>query len=269
MISVTKLSSYLYCPRKIYLTDVLKLEEPPKDSLVKGTIRHSTFEKINDIEESIITSIGSSFDIKQVLNLYVRHFSSALRSSIMENKHRLRQVSLPLIKAYREIWPHFMRESQQRSLNIFNFMTENNLFGSQLWASLFPKIKSEIRINSETLELKGIIDQLHVYPDKVIPVELKTGKAPSQGVWPGHKIQVAAYILLFNEKFSTSIKNGIVKYLDYDKEEQITMNPFLKEEIIDIKDKVKALLKSSEPPIRCLNTNKCSACSLKAQCYKL
>ncbi|MEA3431006.1 MAG: CRISPR-associated protein Cas4 [Nanoarchaeota archaeon] len=269
MISVTKLSSYLYCSRKLYLTDVLKLSEPPKDVMVKGTIRHLTFEKINDIEESIVTSIQQSHDFKHILNLYVKYFSKALRSSIMSNKYRLKGVSLPLIDAYREIWPHFMKESERRSLNLFNFILDNKIFGTKLWDSLFPKIKSEVRINSKSLELRGIIDQIHVYPDKVIPVELKTGKAPVEGVWPGHKIQIAAYMLLFNEKFESSINTGIIHYLDYDKQVDITLNPFLKEEVIDLKNKVKLLLTSGDTPKKCANLNKCKACSLKNECFNL
>lgn len=269
MISVTKLSSYLYCPRKIYLTDVMKIVELPKAALVKGTIRHSTFEKINNIEEEIVMSVKPDHKFNNILNIYVKNFSSALRSSIMQNKERLRKVSLPLVDAYRQIWPHFMKESERRSLNIFNFILANRLFGPDLWESLFPKIKSEIRINSKELELKGIIDQLHVYPDKVIPVELKTGKAPSEGVWPGHKIQIAAYILLFNEKFGTSVQKGLVHYLDHDSIQEIIMNPFLKNEVIEIKDKVNKLLNSDELPKKCSNLNKCKACSLKNQCFKL
>lgn len=269
MISVTKLSSYLYCARKIYLTDVMKLTEAPKDVLVKGTIRHSTFEKINDAEESIVTSITKPYEYNHILNLYVRHFSSALRASILSNRFRLKQVSLPLIDAYREIWPWFMKESERRSLNIYNFILNNKVFGTELWDSLFPKIKSEIRIDSPVLGLKGIIDQIHVYPDKILPIELKTGSVPSQGVWPGHRIQIAAYILLFNDKFGAKVSKGVVNYLDHDKQEEIIMNQFLKEEVLTIKDKVKALLASTEPPKRCANINKCHVCSLKNLCFKI
>ena len=53
MISVTTLSSYLYCPRSIYLTNVLKVVRPAKKTIVKGTIKHHTFDHINKIQENI------------------------------------------------------------------------------------------------------------------------------------------------------------------------------------------------------------------------
>jgi len=60
-----------------------------------------------------------------------------------------------------------------------------------------------------------------------------------------------------------------VRYLDHDKDVKITMNPFLKDEVIELKDKVKLLLSSKTPPKRCLNQNKCNSCNLKDRCIKL
>ena len=56
-ISVTMLSSYLYCKRKLFLERVLGLFEPDKGALVKGSIRHKTYEEINKIEENIFKKI--------------------------------------------------------------------------------------------------------------------------------------------------------------------------------------------------------------------
>ena len=268
MISVTKLSSYIYCPRKLYLVDVMKLIEPPKAALLKGTIKHSTFEVINNTEQALVESVTAR-DFNQILTLYVKKMSSALRSSIINKKNTLKKFSLEPALLYRELWPMFMKESERRSLNLFNFISEHNIFGPELWESLFPKIKSEIRVVSQTLGLRGIIDQIHIYPDRIIPFELKSGSAPKHGVWPGHRIQIAAYMLLFNEKYSCSIDKGFIHYLDYDKQEPVIMNPFLKQEVIDLKNKVERLLNSDHIPRRCVNKNKCNACSLKNLCFDL
>ena len=56
-ISVSMLSSYLYCPRKLFLQQVLAVEEPPKESLVLGSLRHEIYDFINQSEEKIVTSI--------------------------------------------------------------------------------------------------------------------------------------------------------------------------------------------------------------------
>ena len=56
-ISVSLLSSYLYCSTKLFLEKVLLLEEPPKESIVMGSVRHETYDSINKKEEEIVTSI--------------------------------------------------------------------------------------------------------------------------------------------------------------------------------------------------------------------
>ena len=56
-ISVSMLSAYLYCKRKLFLERVLGLFEPEKEALVKGTIRHETYDRVNRIEEKIVKSI--------------------------------------------------------------------------------------------------------------------------------------------------------------------------------------------------------------------
>ena len=47
-ISVSMLSTYLYCPRKLFLQKILMVEEPPKESLVMGSIRHEVYDYINN-----------------------------------------------------------------------------------------------------------------------------------------------------------------------------------------------------------------------------
>jgi len=52
---------------------------------------------------------------------------------------------------------------------------------------MFPILISEQRIGSDKLQLKGIVDRIEVYENGYVPVELKTGKIPKEGVWPGHR----------------------------------------------------------------------------------
>ena len=136
-----------------------------------------------------------------------------------------------------------------------------------MWAKLTPKIISELRIDSEELKLKGIIDQVHVYDDDYVPFELKTGRTPTDGVWPSHRIQIAAYSLLLQEKFKKPVKEGFVYYLDTKSRRQIVMNPFIKEEVKQIVNEVISLLENKNLPDFCNNENKCRKCGLKQTCY--
>jgi len=144
---------------------------------------------------------------------------------------------------------------------------QNKVYGEELWNSLTPKIKSEIKIQSDALALTGIIDRIEEYKEGPVPIELKTGSMPKEGVWPGHRIQIAAYALLLEEKLKQPIKEGFVHYLDADEKRHIAINPFLKEEVKELKEKVRNLLNSAEIPEITENSNKCNVCGLKDKCF--
>jgi CRISPR-associated protein Cas4 len=266
-ISVTMLSTYLYCPRLLFLQKVLQVEEVEKEALVLGSIRHESFDKINKNEESLVASIKKNIDFNYLNQIYKQHYSRFLREIIIKNKKRLREVDIKLTDAFKRNWNNLREESESRALNIFNFIEKHNIYGKELWNKLTPKIQSEIRVESEDLQLKGIIDQVHVYGEEYVPIELKTGKSPKDGMWPGHRIQIGAYALLLEEKFKTKVKEGFVHYLDSKQKRHLAINPFLKEEIKDLVKEVQELINIKRLPNYCENENKCKACSLNTTCY--
>ena len=266
-ISVSSLSAYLYCSRKLFLEKVLMLEEPPKESMVIGSIRHETYDNINKKEEEIVTSITKWLALEGIQNLYKKKYLEILRKAIVNNKGRLDEVNINMLEAYKKSFPFILEESSTRALNIFNFIEANNIFGQELWKKLTPKIISELRVESETLKLKGIIDQVHVYDNDYVPFELKTGRMPQDGVWPSHRIQLAAYSLLLQEKFNKEIKEGFVVYLDTKERRHIAINSFMKEEVKQIVDDVIRLIGGKEIPDFCNSENKCRNCGLRQTCY--
>ena len=266
-IPVTLLSTYLYCSRKLFLEKVLLLEEPPKESVVVGAIRHETYDAINREEGAIVASITKRVSLEEIQKLYKQKYLQILRKAVTINKKRLDEVNISLLEAYKRSFPFIMEESKTRAINIFNFIEENNIFGEELWQKLTPKIISELKIVSEELRLKGIIDQVHVYGNECVPIELKTGRTPQNGIWPNHRIQIAAYSMLLEEHFKKPIKEGFVYYLDSKEKRHISINPFMKEEVKQIVDKILELLESKSLPDFCDNENKCKKCGLRQTCY--
>ena len=266
-ISVTMLSSYLYCQRKLFLERVLGLYEPDKAALVKGSIRHKTYDELNKIEENLVKSIEKATKFKDIHDKYIHKYAEILRKIIENNKKRLKNVNLNPLETFKNIFPRFVMEGERRAINVYNFMNKYNVHGVELWEKLVPKIRSEFKIKSDSLLLTGIVDQIEEYKEGFVPIELKTGKIPKEGVWPGHKIQLAAYILLLEETHGTEIKEGFVHYLDNDERRQIVMNPFLKEEVKELRKKVQELLSSGKIPVPCDNIKKCNVCGLKKECF--
>jgi CRISPR-associated protein Cas4 len=260
------LSSYEYCKRKLFLNYVLDFWEPVKKSTSLGTIRHETYDKINKIEEKLVKSIKHFVPKNDLIDLYQKEYRIILADVIRNNKKNLEELNLNLGEIFRQVWPLILDESQTRASALFEFIQMNSLYGEELWEKLSPKIHSEVRIESENLNLKGIIDQLEVYKTGIVPIELKTGSCPKEGVWPGHRLQVAAYALLTQEKFNQEVKEAFVFYLDHKERRHIAINLFMLEEIKDLTKKVDSLLNSLDLPEIVTNTNKCQSCGLKDIC---
>ena len=267
MLSVTTLTSYLYCMRKLFLTRVLGFKEPIRRPLVKGSIRHEVYDLINKKEEEIVTNITKKTTKEQLYQTYKMRHSKILREVIRNNKEDLKKLELKPNDVFRKTWPLILEESLTRAKRTHNFMETHLVYGKELWESLTPKISSEIKISSEKLKLRGIIDQIEIYEKGIVPVELKTGSCPKQGVWDNHRIQAGAYALLAEEHFNKEIKEAFIVYLDHAQRRHIPINIFLKDEIKELIQKVNLLLKGKELPETERNYNKCRGCGLREICY--
>ncbi|MBD3259704.1 CRISPR-associated protein Cas4 [Candidatus Woesearchaeota archaeon] len=267
-ISVTLLSSYLYCKRKMFIEQVLGIREMPKEATVVGNIRHSVLDLVNKQEKGLVSSIIPE-NKEMIDKIYKESYSNNLKNAIKINKNLLYSLGLDLVETYKKLWVFFNDEASTRAGNIISFIKEFNVFGTELWERLTPKIESEVFVSSDRLELKGKIDRLEKHEDRLVPVEIKTGKAPKEGVWEGHLIQVAAYMLLLEDQFKKNTNEGIVDYINEKAKRKVKINPFLKDEVIKLKNKVKELLNSSQVPPMCNQEKKCERCGIREECFNL
>jgi CRISPR-associated protein Cas4 len=272
MVTATQLSSYFYCPRKLFMTSVLSMESPPKEELVKGKIWHETFELINTGEQAIVSSIAEKKPYPELFDIYRKYYSKYLRNAIIKNKSGLKEFNLSMIDLFKDYWPGFENEAKNRALNLWNFMNKHEVYGEKLWKILTPKILSEQYYKSEKLNLSGVIDVIEVHDvgheeRKIyLPIELKTGKVPSSGMWDGHRVQLAAYIMLLEDKGHESTE-GVLQYKDADDRRILQMNSLLRDEVIDLIKAVNKLISDFALPDYVDNRNKCKTCPFKETCY--
>jgi CRISPR/Cas system-associated exonuclease Cas4 (RecB family) len=258
LISVSALSSWVHCPRGFYLSYVLDIEEPPKDVMILGLIKHKLHEQIADQDESIVAALKPSDNVADVLQTA---YTTMLKNIITNQANALRMVKVPLINAFQKALPIVKFEATDRSLRILPFLGEG-LTGEQLWHALTPKVKTEYSVQSKKLGLKGRIDRLELHASGLLPVELKSGNPPQEGVWEGHRIQVASYALMLEEMFSASVPEAIVQYVDHNLRRIVVINPFIKDQVQEVISKVRACLENKELPDGCGREN-CSYCTNK------
>lgn len=263
MLSVTTLADYLYCPRKIYLRYVLKFVPVARGPVVKGKIKHDVFDSINKTEENLILNIKPP-DMSNLDIIYKQVYRDLLAKSISKFEGDIKKADLDKEDVFNDSLRKFLDEASYRARTLFEIIQRTGLFGKDLLNALPVKHESELFLSSSRLQLRGIIDRVEIMEDNYIPVELKTGSMPKGGVWPGHRIQLASYILLLGEKFKSD--HGFIEYLDHNVRRKIVMNPFLENEVKDIISKVFNVLESDSVPEVCKNLNKCKACNFRNKC---
>lgn len=264
MLPVTALSDYLYCPRKVYLRHVLKFIPVAHKPVVQGKIKHDVFDAISKNEENLLLNISPS-NLNRMEDMYKQAYSDFLACSISKFEDDIKKAELDKEQVFNGALKKFLDEASFRARAMIKVIKETGLFGRDLLDMLPVKYKSELWLSSKKLRLKGVIDRVEVINDVYVPIELKTGSMPQDGVWPGHRVQLASYILLLDEKFKSN--HGFIEYLDHDVRRKIVMNPFLEDEVKDLTDKVFDALESSSIPEICKNFNKCRSCSFRSRCF--
>ncbi len=251
LVSVTDLSSFMYCPRMLYQQRVLGMREKLNAAMILGAIRHNFYDFANKHEQKLVVHLPAETSMEEITAAYSQTYHNLLRTAVMTHSKSLALFDIQPFEVLEQLQHVALEEASQRATNVHRFSTENNVFGEELWQQLTPKIITELKVKSKNLRLKGTVDRIEVHKDTVIPIELKTGKMPRDGVWPAHRVQVSAYMMLLQEAFEAPIEKAIIKYLDHGIDKAVIINPYMELEVRELTEKVIRLLKSSETPRPC------------------
>jgi len=128
--------------------------------------------------------------------------------------------------------------------------------------------RTEYSVKSEALNLSGRVDKV-MRRDTIVPVEVKTGSASEYG-WEGDRIQLCAYGMLLEEKFSEKIPHGLIEYTRVQESRPVLFTEKLRRQVIYARDGVEAVLRGEVPDV-CPHgqPKKCGACDLKDECYRI
>ncbi len=267
MISVSSLTTYLYCQRKAYLNYVLKIYGHEKKEVVSGRIKHAVIEYVNNDEKEIVEAIDSA-SLEDIEIAYRAKYYKALSSILLKYRLDLERLNLKE-QAMAEVWPVLLKEAKLRAKNVAEFIGKHNVFGFELWEKLAPKYRSEVPVASYALGLNGKIDKVEMHSEtSLLPLEMKSGKAPKEGLWDNHRIQLAAYIMLLKEKYA-GVNEGYIEYIDANEKRKVVLNAYIEDEVKGLIVKVNALMNSAVPPEKDKNAAKCVKCELREQCEAL
>ncbi|MDY6876546.1 MAG: CRISPR-associated protein Cas4 [Chloroflexota bacterium] len=124
---------------------------------------------------------------------------------------------------------------------------------------------------SQALRLTGKPDYLVADGGDVIPVEVKSSRAPALRPrsgqvqpYPSHLLQLAAYCALVEQCYGRRPPYGIVKYRD--RAFEVDYTPELEDELMATMDQMRANLVDGDAPRSHDDPRRCRACGYRSQC---
>jgi CRISPR-associated protein Cas4 len=259
ILSITDITSYMYCPRKFYLKKVRGIKEKQNQLMVKGRLKHEVFDRFNKNEKNIVTEIKEKISKEEIYKIYRTDALKITNQIINFHKELLSGFKISRFDFLHEVLSSLEKEIKLRISSIEQGI-EKGYLGKELWENLPVKYFSEVEMISEELGLKGRIDRVEL-GEEIIPYEIKTRKE----VYEADKIQLAGYSLLLEDKFKKKIYFGIIETAE--KKEKIIIDEELRKRFLGLAEEIRTMLREKkEMPINS-SFKKCQYCNFQEICF--
>ncbi len=253
---ITALSAWVMCPMSFYRSYVLRVKPVLNRAMALGLAKHKVFELWPGIEAKIASDLREGVDVSEVFQQQVVPFAQM----VVRNQSRtLKSADVLLTEAFQHVLDVSKFAASQSVSRLQPFLSRG-VYGEELWQALSPKFKTEYSVKSDLLRIKGRIDVLECYGNRLVPVELKSGKVPVDGTFDHHRIQAASYAVILEEMFQTVVSEAVVHYIDGNSRRSVFINPYMRSEVAGVAEKARACLESGEIPKGC-GRDYCDACN--------
>ena len=211
-ISVTDLSTYLYCPRKLFLTKVYQIRPKPTKVASVGSIAHELLKRFSDGYDVILMHINSGDDINSIQNKVYAFFKDIKLGILKEVKNNsnkeLGNVNFVLSEEDNVFLDSVVFNEMLFFSDIIDrFVRKYKIFGDKLREKIIPKIYNEVSISSKDSHLKGRVDRILDFKNFKVVMEYKSSARPSK-IWESQRIQIGSYVKIINESLIDKNKNN-------------------------------------------------------------
>jgi len=205
---VSELTSYLLCPRLVYFSARGYEGSKRAEGKERSVIEHILWKELGfnlhkvyrgEDEEGETDEAAEGETVKRVIEDIVDGVEWIY-------KDELKDVENELFEAVKSDFLTGIANSEWLS----KLRTETGL--AELEQSY--GYEREHTTVSEKLGMVGSVDKLILAEgDEFVPCVIKTGRCPEYGVWRSDRMQLAAYAMLIEEEFGTTVQRGFVEYI--------------------------------------------------------
>ncbi len=218
MIRVSDITTYLKCPRMCYFVN--------KGHSLVNDITPGYLERI--ILKELAFTYGSAFNAEDTLSFL---------------NHELNRISNEIRIIYREelsgIDDDTLANSVSGVRSYLEDICSNLSSNGDFYAS--ESVQDEPLLQSEKFGLSGSLDRLIKINDCFVPLIIKTGNMPQNGVWHADRLQLTAYAILVEEKYNSIVQRGFVDYARWGMVREVTIKRHERRKVLQIRDKIKKI----------------------------
>lgn len=121
-----------------------------------------------------------------------------------------------------------------------------------------------VPLNSERLGLSGLLDMLIIDADGFCyPVEFKHTEGP---IYPNHRLQLAGYAMLLEERFGQEVRWGFVYRLPLEKVTRVPITPQRKRCLLEAVEQIRRMVAEERMPPPTPRRGRCVDCEFRRFC---
>lgn len=266
IIGVSDLNSWLYCPRKLYLMRISKLQISPNRNMMIGKIKHSILENFSKREESFISSFEKDYDKLDLAFMYEDFLKGIANLVFVENQPIINKFMIDKEDIFKKVMRDFSEDIKLRIQSVKE-ITSKGIFKENICKNLDSVYISEVRLESLVRGLRGRVDRIMISRSdgSIIPFELKSRE---ERIFHSDEIQLAAYAILLEDYYKIKVEKGFIEVGN--KKQEILLDDKLKGEVIQLISEIRKIYHPNAeiPPIQS-NFNKCRICEFKQECMSV
>lgn len=264
IISVSDITAWLYCPRKVYLNKICGLKVGQNRNMVIGRLKHNILENFSKSEEKVITQFDSNFDSLDMVFIYEDLIKHIAKNVFDQNQQSIEKFLIDKEDILKKILRDFSEDIKLRVKSIKEAILKGHI-KEDIWKNLDSIYLSELKLESESLGLKGRVDRIIISraDNSIIPFELKSRE---DKIFLSDELQLTAYAMLLEYQYHQKILKGIIEVGNNKQEIEISEDK--KQEVLRIAEEIRNLNEKFVPPIQS-NFNKCRSCEFREECMKL
>ncbi|MFW5987016.1 MAG: CRISPR-associated protein Cas4 [Methanohalophilus sp.] len=129
---------------------------------------------------------------------------------------------------------------------------------------LITPVEIEPLMHSDKLNLSGAPSAIVCSNNQKIPLLIKTGNAPKQGVWKNDRIPLAAYAILAEEKYDQTVNSAVLFYASQGQARPVKIRPAERREVLNILKRIEKIKGGKMPQAK--RGKLCGYCPYEQMC---